>query len=295
MIFISDLFRACAVIPGLALGDAFGAPFEGGPPPGRIVRDMEGGGPYALRPGTTTDDTLQAVAVAASLVTCRGFCPGDVLSRLVRAYRSAPRFFGPTSSRVLSLAPCLTDPFRAAAIVHRSRGGSRSNGSVMRGPPLGVIFHGPELEQVSLTCSALTHADLLPGACSAFLNRMIAGLCEGKPRQDAFLGALSRCRNQEVAGVLGSYSQYDPVGGLDALDCTHAAVRIVMEAAGFEDAVCRAVSLGGDTDTVGACTGALAGACFGIVSLPPRWLACLEGAGDLIALSFRLASIRAVR
>jgi ADP-ribosyl-[dinitrogen reductase] hydrolase len=45
---------------------------------------------------------------------------------------------------------------------------------------------------------------------------------------------------------------------------------------GFEEAVSFAVRCGGDTDTLGAMAGALAGAAFGSTSIPARWLDALE-------------------
>lgn len=44
----------------------------------------------------------------------------------------------------------------------------------------------------------------------------------------------------------------------------------------FEDAVTFAVSLGGDTDTIGAMTGAISGAYHGKSGIPQRWLDVLE-------------------
>jgi ADP-ribosyl-[dinitrogen reductase] hydrolase len=40
--------------------------------------------------------------------------------------------------------------------------------------------------------------------------------------------------------------------------------------------VTAALRLGGDTDTVGALAGAIAGARFGMTSIPSRWLDALE-------------------
>ena len=44
----------------------------------------------------------------------------------------------------------------------------------------------------------------------------------------------------------------------------------------FEEAVVYAVNLGGDTDTIGAITGAIAGAYHGVASIPQRWYEILE-------------------
>ncbi|WP_369492329.1 ADP-ribosylglycohydrolase family protein [Streptococcus ruminantium] len=40
----------------------------------------------------------------------------------------------------------------------------------------------------------------------------------------------------------------------------------------FESAVLKAVNLGGDTDTIGAITGTLAGALYKIESIPEKWI-----------------------
>lgn len=46
----------------------------------------------------------------------------------------------------------------------------------------------------------------------------------------------------------------------------------------FEDCVVAAVNRGGDADTAGALAGQLAGACYGLDAIPPRWLRRLDPA-----------------
>jgi poly(ADP-ribose) glycohydrolase ARH3 len=55
----------------------------------------------------------------------------------------------------------------------------------------------------------------------------------------------------------------------------------------FEDAIVRAIRMAGDTDTIGAMTGALAGARWGLNSIPPVWRS-VEGYAHLIGLGDRL-------
>ena len=74
--FISGGVSAVGALAGLAIGDAMGAPFEGYPPPLRPVTEMRGGGPQMRNAGHYTDDTLQAIAVATSLIHCRGYLSG---------------------------------------------------------------------------------------------------------------------------------------------------------------------------------------------------------------------------
>jgi ADP-ribosylglycohydrolase len=70
---------------------------------------------------------------------------------------------------------------------------------------------------------------------------------------------------------------------------------------GLEEALRVAIDLGGDTDTVGAVTGGLAGAVHGLAAIPARWTGPLHvplpGAGgrvlrlpELVELARRLES-----
>ena len=266
------------VLLGLAVGDALGAPLEGHPPPARVVREMPAGGMY-------TDDTLQTVALARSLVVSRAFSPDDCMARFLEGYLRYPEFYGPTSSAVFSLVLEGMPPQVAAEQVHRTRGGSRSNGSVMRGPPLGVFYSSPFLEEASLACSRLTHCDPVAGACSAFVNRMISVLARGGTREDSFRHAVSTCRIHEVREFLSDFRAHLPDPSLDALLATHCALAVFMGAESFTDAVVRAVNLGGDADTIGAVTGALAGAYWGATAIPPLWRVQLRDHDRIIDLA----------
>ncbi len=276
MTFISDQVRASGSLIGLAIGDAFGAPLEGSPAPRERITEMLPGGRLPRRKGEVTDDTLQALAVAESLVSCHGFDPGDMMARFVSMFRKSPQWFGPTSSTVFSLVIAGT-PFQdASRIAHERLGGSRSNGSVMRGFPVGIFYAPSSVTEVSIACSRLTHYDMAAAHASAFLNQMVSRMCRGRSRDEAFRAAISACRDAGVARLLGNYRACPPEPSLDALPASHAALYCFMHAGSFEEALTDAVNLGGDADTVGACCGALAGACWGAGAIPDRWIRVLE-------------------
>jgi len=256
---------------------------------------MRPGGRYSRKTGQFTDDTLQALAVAESLVVCRGFDGSDLVQRLIAGYKKRPEWYGPTSSAFFDLVARGTLPQRAAWLVHKKNGGSRSNGSVMRGFPLGIFYPAAQVYEVSITCSRLTHYDPVAAHCSAWLNGMAADLCRGASRRQAFLHARARCRDPEVLDRLGSYERYSPDPSLDAVLCSHAALSCFMNAKTFENAMLAAVNLGGDADTVGACCGALAGAYWGLPAIPDRWTRVLEGYDQVIRVAGLLWDIRADR
>ncbi|AZS76911.1 hypothetical protein DDE74_38290 [Streptomyces lydicus] len=83
--------------------------------------------------------------------------------------------------------------------------------------------------------------------------------------------------------------------------CLGSAVWDLRTTGGYEEAIRAAIDLGGDTDTVAAVTGGLAGAYYGLDAIPARWTAPLHvplpGFGDrvlklpqLLALTHRLAA-----
>jgi ADP-ribosyl-[dinitrogen reductase] hydrolase len=277
---------------GLAIGDALGAPLEGSPQPEVWLAEYRSGGRHSRKKGEFTDDTLQAIAVAESLVESRGFCEKGLVEKLSDSYIQKPEWFGPTSTFFFDLVRSGTLPHRAARIVHQRRGGSRTNGSVMRGFPLGIFYPAPDVYPVSLTCSRITHWDPVAGHCSAFLNVMVSNMVRGSSRAAAFRHAQLLCTNNEVHAVLGNYDHYDPDPSLDSVLCSHAALHSFMHAKSAEMAILSAVNMGGDADTVGACTGALAGAYWGLDALPLRWRTGLERYDELVRLGEREWEIR---
>lgn len=282
--FISGNLRASGSLVALAIGDAMGAPLEGSVQPCVWVTEMLPGGLHFRKRGQVTDDTLQATAVAESLVSCGEFNQKDIISRLLSGYGKRPEWYGPTSSAFFELIKLGTLPQRAAWLVHKRQNGSRSNGSVMRGFPLGIYYPSPAVYRVSLLCSEITHFDPVAAHCSAWLNVMVSDMCRGIPRSTAYRHARSLCTHEEVYTVLANYENYPPDPSLDAVLCSHAALFSFMQSRTFEGAILSAINLGGDSDTVGACCGALAGAYWGCDSIPARWRKELEDYENILHL-----------
>jgi ADP-ribosyl-[dinitrogen reductase] hydrolase len=288
MTFISGNLRHVGSLVTLAIGDAMGAPLEGSLQSEAWVTDMRPGGRHFRKKGAITDDTLQAMAVAESLAACRGFNQKDLISRFFSGYENRPEWYGPTSSLFFELVKSGTLPHHAARLVHQCRGGSRTNGSVMRGFPLGIFYPATKVYTMSMACSRVTHYDPVAGHCSAFLNVMVSDMVRGGSRSRAFRHARTLCTDPEVHAVLGSYDEHKPDPSLDSVLCSHAALHCFMNARTLEGAILSAINLGGDADTVGACCGALAGAYWGIEAVPGRWCADLEGYDELIRLAEQL-------
>ena len=79
-----------------------------------------------------------------------------------------------------------------------------------------------------------------------------------------------------------------PHAGGDVMSATKAAVWAVNGSSTFEEAVVKAVNLGGDSDTVGAIAGQMAGRIYGASSFPKRWLKALINEKEIRNLATQL-------
>ncbi len=64
-----------------------------------------------------------------------------------------------------------------------------------------------------------------------------------------------------------------------------------LHAGDVETAIVQSVNRGGETDTIGAVTGAIVGARFGATALPDRWLAAIDAETELRTLAAQLMTL----
>jgi ADP-ribosyl-[dinitrogen reductase] hydrolase len=279
--------RVIGAVVGSAVGDALGAPFEFGPPdaftarfrsPGGAdpveVNEMCGGGGWD--PGEATDDTQMAILVAESLLTCRGLDPVDMFTRFQRWARAEPKDIGLQTEAVLTNGL----PWDQAAAAHAA-GTDRAagNGALMRATTAAVYYarHDRDTSRSAAEAiAALTHGDPAAGEGCAIYHDLIRAAVAGADPDSAVPAVLAGIRDPHRALWAELLDpRWRPVPGQPngsvwpTLACALWATR---EATGFADAVGRAIDLGGDTDTVAAITGGLAGAVHGIHAIPDRWI-----------------------
>jgi ADP-ribosyl-[dinitrogen reductase] hydrolase len=156
----------------------------------------------------------------------------------------------------------------------------------MRCAPIAVAYRDDfgSLFEASVDSSWITHADPRCTYGCALLNRVIAGLLDGNEDLDE---AIEDCR-ERADGEPGTDELFDAVEDVSDLkqdevsgtgyvvDTLQESLYYALTADSFEEAVVNAVNGGGDTDTVGAVTGAVAGARFGETDIPNRWLSVTE-------------------
>ncbi|WP_218154032.1 ADP-ribosylglycohydrolase family protein [Nonomuraea pusilla] len=304
--------RAAGAVVGSAVGDALGAPFEFGPAGAFSSRfpwpgtggEMCGGGVWA--PGEATDDTQMAVHVAASLVERGGLDLPDVFDRFRRWASDRPKDIGLQTRDVLSRRL----PWDRAADAHfRATGRAAGNGALMRAATSAVYFAPdgrPATMEAARRIAALTHGDPAAWEGSAIFHDLVRVALDGGDPLAALpdvLAAVHPVHRERYAVVLDPGwhpgRATEPNGAV--WPCLGSAVWALRTTGGFEDAVRAAVDLGGDTDTVAAVTGGLAGAVYGLDAIPGRWTdplhVPLPGGGgavltlpDLLDLTHRLLS-----
>jgi ADP-ribosyl-[dinitrogen reductase] hydrolase len=295
--------RAEGTLLGLACGDALGRPIEFSTrhqieQQYGYLTEMVGGGTHNKPAGTVTDDTDMALCIARSLVERDGFDPDDVASRFVDWYESGPFDIGIMTSDALRRIRNGESWETAGQAVWESKpeGSNAGNGSVMRCAPYAVAFaESPEtLEEVSRQSSAITHADPRCTAGCAILNRVIAAfLTDSFESLDTVVDATVEPVPDELANAVRAVPENVSPDGLESsgyvVHTLQTALYHALTADNAKEAICEAVNMGQDTDTVGAVTGALAGARFGASSLPDSWVQELTVESTLRKLASELS------
>jgi ADP-ribosyl-[dinitrogen reductase] hydrolase len=301
-----DRYRGALL--GLAAGDALGTTLEFRPPGSfQPIDDMVGGGPFGLKAGQWTDDTSMALCLAESLVERGGFDPADQMRRYVRWWRegvwsSTGSCFdiGVTTRSALRRFEETGEPLAGSTDPH-----SAGNGAIMRLAPVPLAFAADPEKAIELAgeSSLTTHgARTCVDACRYLAGLIVGALFgEGKsqllsPRYTPVPGLWER---QPLAPAIdevavGSFLRRAPpeiVGSGYVVRSLEAALWAFAKSDGFEEGALLAVNLGNDADTTGAVYGQLAGAYYGVVGIPERWLEKLALRVEIERLAERLWSM----
>lgn len=279
--------RFAGALLGLALGDALGAPFEGGVLE-RLLWRLIGMSRGKRR---WTDDTQMSLDLAESLIAKSRVEPDDIAQRFAQSYRWS-RGYGPGAARVLAQIR-RGEPWQAANRAVYPQG-SLGNGGAMRAPVIGAFFHHDlnALAECTRATARITHAHEL-GQAGAVLIALTTALALSKRSPSEITAHLTTCRWPEpLAAKLdlatrwlgtGYYASLHEVrrslgNGMTALDSCVTAVFIGIRHfdSDFSELLTFAAALGGDVDTIGAMAGAIWGAHRGRSALPPAALQSLD-------------------
>ncbi|MBF0477838.1 MAG: ADP-ribosylglycohydrolase family protein, partial [Deltaproteobacteria bacterium] len=298
IIHTTDLLQLQAQFVGAALGtfvgDALGMPVEGWPRKrikehfGRLT-DLQ---PGRLPAGHYTDDTEMMIGLWETLVSCGDLDPAVAAANFLRNYHPERGYGGRIQGVMNRLAQGAVWPDVGTD--------SFGNGSAMRVAPVGCFFFRDLalVKQKALLSSEITHKHPQAGAgavATAVATAMALeyGMSGRAKNPEAFLSVifdlildLDEPSARKIA-ALSDIQAGPPASLTDQITRMYRCNVMSMEAVppalasflytdGFYDAVLLAVNLGGDTDTIGAMAGSVAGAYYGVSSIPEEWLAGLE-------------------
>jgi ADP-ribosylglycohydrolase len=292
--------RIAGSMYGAAIGDALGSAFEFidaatihralGEPFVWDYRPAERGSLLHPRePGRPTDDTAMALSVAAT-VACGEPLTAELFARrfLTDLERGKGRFSklfwdggpGGASTRALSRLRAGAEP---ATCGHAEDGG---NGAAMRAHPIGFLSDRDAVLRVAALQACVTHGHPAAIAAAQAVAVLVHDAISGR---ESSIGPppgiddptfLATWRAMHCgAGVSGdealpTHLRNIAMSGWATVAGAHAIAHIFE---GKPDrAIAAAAASGGDTDTICSIVGALVGARYGIIAIPPRWVAGLH-------------------
>jgi len=294
-------FVGCLV--GSAVGDALGRPLEG-----LWISELKIEEGFS---GRWTDDTHMMIGVAESLIENQGFDGSHMAQTFIQNYEREPwRGYASGPPRVFKWIRSGVAWNEAAKRLFGGAG-SYGNGAAMRVAPVGVFYHddSEQLRPVAYSQSQITHAHEL-GKEGAALQAYAVALAvnanlSSELEPSAFLEELkdftrSEAYKRKLEATKRLLSETDRLrvvrelgNGVEAYNSVPTAIySFLRNHQSFEKSLLYAVSLGGDTDTIGAMTGAICGAYRGAEDVPKRWKIRLEKRTYIEQLAENLLEIK---
>jgi len=273
---------------GLSLGDAYGAPFEGGLLERCLWRVIG-----LTRRGEMrwTDDTQMSIDIIESFLATGRIDPEGLAIRFSKSYRWS-RGYGPGAAKVLRRIAAGSDWREASRAVYAN--GSFGNGAAMRAPMIGLIYarRPAELLEAARSSAVVTHAHPIGVAGAVCIARVTASVFRGEKSGEVLEEALSHVSQDEFRSRLVVAREWLQSGhdasvkdvvrqlgnGIAAHESCVTAVYLALRFRDqpFELMHAFIASCGGDADTIGGMAGAIWGAANGSQRLPGEWLARLE-------------------
>ena len=283
---------------GLAVGDALGRPVEGHPQVSQTYIDEIRTDPRSM---IYTDDTVMATWLAESLLAVDGFDGADMSMRFAEGYQREPhRGYGANVIDVFSRVLRGFD-WRETARSQFGGTGSYGNGAAMRVASV-ALFAYPDIDatvRLARQSAEVTHTHPV-GVEGAVIQAVAASHALREDfDSDVLLGVLEDVVETEIfkskldtlPKAIGmaddDYARLHLGNGVSAGNSVVTALYCFLASDGFEDTVIRAVRMGGDTDTIAAMAGALAGALYGGSAIPEVWRG-VEGGERLVELADRM-------
>lgn len=299
-----------AALWGFIVGDALGVPYEF---TDRAIMKtypatgMIGYGTHQQPVGTWSDDTSMMLCVILNIK--KGGSVQDLANLFVQWLDEG--YHTPWGS-VFDVG--ITTYFSIEAIksgVHVSRSGgydefSAGNGSLMRCLPYAFAEDFPKSMFTMIRENKITHRLEICNDCCLFYAKLNHAISQGFTKQQSLEAACAylhfgrRIMESSEENDFTSLSKFSRLysGNFQHLpeedikstgyvvNTLEAAIWCFLNSESYYKAVLMAVNLGGDTDTIAALTGGMAGNFYGYQSIPIEWLNQIVRKNDLAKLIF---------
>lgn len=227
---------------GAIIGDLAGSIYEydqiKGVKPVKVKKIIEDNSFYS-------DDTILTIAIADAIVN------GGDYDQYLRKYIKKYADYKP------NVSPYFENPFSPATLKWGKstfQGNSIGNGAMMRISPVGYLFNSEEEVMRNASLATIpSHNSIEAIECATKVALMIFYFRKGLTKEEVF----------NKLSVKPQYSPFKKFNGTceETIDnCLY----VLYHSSSFEDAIKKAVMMGGDTDTNAAIVGSIAEAIYGI-------------------------------
>lgn len=234
---------------GAIIGDIVGSKFE-------FHNTFDYNFPLFDKGCNYTDDTICTIAVADAILKAKDGMPTDRDFNLSLQYwcRKHPHPMGAYgasfSNWINSLNPQPYDSF--------------GNGAAMRVSPIGLAFNDPHTivrEAMNSAKVSHNHVEGLIGASAVAMAMYEAKIFPTAKKAKPYISSIARWYyGDDFKNNLPRQGVFDET----CKGCVPLALYIILESDDFEDAIRKAISYGGDSDTLGAIVGSIAEPLYGI-------------------------------
>ena len=293
-------------IIGHAVGDAMGFPTEFSKreellqnPVIEMIDSPDVGQPA----GSWSDDTAMEIDTIDSFIQKKYFDYKDIMDKWVKWISKSE--YTPTGVAFDIGRTCLkaikkycngTAPLQCGSTSINENG----NGSLMRILPVALYAYSKKLDDTSIhkltnEVSSLTHAHEVSRLGCYIYVQFIICLLKGNTKQEAYkhiqdldyrsftidsINQYTRILNEQIEFQILEYIK--STGYI--VDTLESAMWIFMNAQHYKEAIIASTNIGGDTDTIGAIVGSMAGIYYGFEDIPSSWLDKLQRKDYLMEL-----------
>ena len=293
---------------GFAVGDAMGVPLEFMERSDLInnpITEMLSKKPYPA--GTFSDDTSMTIATIDAIIKDRKIDSKHIMDNFVDwvakgKYSPTNKCFGIGKTTLQAITKYVNakdyiSPTRCGLTDIKSNG----NGSLMRMLPIALYTYNKklsdfEIAKITNEVSSLTHAhEISKIACYIYIKYMHF-ILDGLKPLDAYnkLKELNYYFYKEE-----NLSYFDRILKINiknltldnlnstgyVVDTLESVFWLILNTTSYSQVIIGGINLGGDTDTIAAIAGSIAGLIYGYDSIPSKWKNKLSNKDELLHLS----------